>query len=81
MIQKMTDTGGAGIEKLLTKQQSIGFKQAMDGAWNSKTSLFGHTDHLRRLVNTHIHIRKPNWFLMIPNKYSNIARSNQPKVD
>ena len=25
MIQKMTDTGGAGIEKLLTKQQSIGF--------------------------------------------------------
>ena len=55
MIQKTTETNGAYIVKLLTKRQSLGFEQSLTNAWNSTTSLFGHTDCLRRPVNTHTH--------------------------
>ena len=49
MIQKTTETIEAGRVKLLTN----GFEQSLTEACNSTTSLFGHTDCLRRPVNTH----------------------------
>ena len=57
MIQKITETGGSGRLKLSTKRQSLGFEQSLTEAWNSTTSLFGHTARLRRPVNTFTHIR------------------------
>ena len=53
MIQKTTETGGAGRVKLLTKRQSLGFKNSLTEDWKSTTSLFGNTARLWRLVNTH----------------------------
>ena len=56
MIQKTTETGGVGRVKLITKRQSLGFEHSLTEAWNSTTSLFGHTAHLQRPVKTHTHI-------------------------
>ena len=62
MIKKTTETGGAGRLKLLTKRQSVRLEQSLTKAWNSKTSLFGHTSRLRILV-TYTHYKL--WYLFV----------------
>ena len=64
MIQKTTETGGAGIVKLLTKQQSLGLEQSLTDAWNFTTSLFGHTARLWRTFITHTHTIIFRWMNM-----------------
>ena len=71
MIQKTTETSGVGRVKLLTKQQST-------EAWNSTTSLFGHTDRLRIPVNTHTHTCRgsQNFLNLVDNPLTFILKDN-----